>query len=544
MELFDMIDARTKKAIEDYISDYALEDADRGRRAPLDYILRFWNKNKVQMSQMIGDQLIVSKDISFQKDHHMICNAIGDELFGYGTAYRQFVDNFNHWCNEHERIYDKEGSESWRGWTWDYNICKMRDLLDCNYLADNIYGGDTFTVTAANNEKIVIQHGSKTSKAIGKLCDKLGIEGYEPFRLRHSQILNEKTFSGKLSLSVHPLDYMTMSDNECDWCSCMNWRDGGEYRRGTVEMMNSGCIIEAYLSSETPMNVEGIEWSNKKWRELFIVTPDFIVGIKGYPYWNRDLEWITMTWIKELATKNLGWKYYNTQYTLDKDDTSAIEVVERDGDRIRFNFYSDAMYCDVYSQHSVFVGIGCPDSVNWNYSGESECMCCGSVAVEFDEEGCLTCNGCETRRYCAACGDRIYGDNYYEVDGEVYCEYCYDNFDTCDLCDEKIADTGNRVYLVPGYGNYCLTSYGTYVHETCLRRSHFAPLVKYFEQDWDAFYVLDITQITEDECQQLFDHSKKAILDKVSECKNDVDAGHKLWQMRKWDPDSADSLVA
>ena len=45
-----------------------------------------------------------------------------------------------------------------------------------------------------------------------------------------------------------------MSDNDYGWDSCMGWMNEGEYRLGTVEMMNSPCIVVAYIDGEEAWN--------------------------------------------------------------------------------------------------------------------------------------------------------------------------------------------------------------------------------------------------------------------------------------------------
>jgi hypothetical protein len=112
-------------------------------------------------------------------------------------------------------------------------------------------------VSPKDGSKVTITLGMKFMKALGKVVEAYNLdqEMFEEFRIAHSQILNDKKLSGRLCLSIHPLDYMTMSDNESDWGSCMSWREGGCYRRGTVEMMTSPVVVVAYLKSEIDMNL-------------------------------------------------------------------------------------------------------------------------------------------------------------------------------------------------------------------------------------------------------------------------------------------------
>ena len=90
-----------------------------------------------------------------------------------------------------------------------------------------------------------------------------------------------------------------MSDNNEDWESCMSWTQGGEYRVGTIEMMNSPYVIVAYLKSHH--NLEWADnWNSKKWRELYICSNDFVRSITGYPYKDEKITKLVLEKIREL----------------------------------------------------------------------------------------------------------------------------------------------------------------------------------------------------------------------------------------------------
>ena len=88
----------------------------------------------------------------------------------------------------------------------------------------------------------------------------------------------------------------------------MSWDECGDYRIGTVEMMNSKNTIVAYLKGDTEMTRAyntytknyNFKWNNKKWRELFVIDEATLLGIKGYPYAHSELEAQVFNWIKEL----------------------------------------------------------------------------------------------------------------------------------------------------------------------------------------------------------------------------------------------------
>ena len=94
-------------------------------------------------------------------------------------------------------------------------------------------------------------------------------------------VQNFRKSSQKLTLSIHPLDYITMSDNECNWSSCMSWRNEGDYHAGTIEMMNSTCVVVAYIAQNNETLENG--WNSKRWRQLFVIHPTCIIASCPYP---------------------------------------------------------------------------------------------------------------------------------------------------------------------------------------------------------------------------------------------------------------------
>ena len=148
-------------------------------------------------------------------------------------------------------------------------------------------------------------------------------EEYEAFRIWHSMLFNSAKMTGNLCLSIHPLDYITMSENDEGWSSCMNWHDEGCYRRGTIEMMNSKYVLVAYVKSENNEIYMGNDnhWNSKKWRSLFYLDKDIITSIKGYPYQHPALVKVIIEKLEELAEANLGYMYGHKLRKSDGEDS-------------------------------------------------------------------------------------------------------------------------------------------------------------------------------------------------------------------------------
>lgn len=285
----------------------------------------------------------------------------------------------------------------------------------------------------ANNKEIFVSPGMKTMKLLRKLAKEFDIPGYEKLWKVQSMATNTKKIKGTLCLSIHPLDFMTMSDNDMNWTSCMSWKNDGCYRLGTVEMMNSSNVIIAYVKSEKDMSlVDQYTWNNKKWRSLFIVTPDMITNIKGYPYQSSALNEQVFSWLQELGMAQ-GINYttekttdYNGRINCDKNNSYIYMTTNR--------MYNDYMIRKhtVYLTKNKKLKIG---GNELNYSGVTQCMCCGSTNFEVPKyknrdpqiAPNLCCPDCEgVFALCECCGRQIYeeGDtfNYHDM---IYCSDCW-----------------------------------------------------------------------------------------------------------------------
>ena len=313
-------------------------------------------------------------------------------------------------------------------------------LFSASALINNRYEGETIHLNLPNGSTFQLSTGCKVMKALGKLTksNDQAHEIFEKIRIKQSQIMNEAKIEATLCLSIHPLDYMTASYNANNWSSCMNW-DDGDYRRGVIEMMNSQFVVVAYLESDHDfLEFDAGDWNSKKWREFIICSKEGIFGIKGYPYWNHDIEDEALKWLRELYAEHDIYYSDKVSSWCGKDPVVDNTI----NARVRMDFFcGPAMYNDFYAENTYhgMLSLDCKDleiEATLDYSGVSECIICGHVMLDENTHD-LCCETCVPKEYCHCCGEEIYGSDIQEFDGYNFCSYCFSNkLHTCDSCDE------------------------------------------------------------------------------------------------------------
>lgn len=473
MSVYDLLTEEDKNKIIKYIRAYAplTDSSSIPNIEDLPNILREWDKEKSKnLIKLFGGQLILNRPYTYSTTDEILYKEIEEELEDYESS--KIYYDFKQWVRKTVCAYENNYPSDMNYLTYE--------LFDPHCLAANAYDGESKKIIFEDGTVWKIQKGIKPMKVFTKIVERSGDEEArqlcEDFRIWHSQLLNQIRLDGTLSLSIHPLDYMTMSDNGGSWTSCMCWMgenngDGepGDYRAGTVECMNSPYIIVAYLHNpkkkfkfwEGWNHEEALEWNKKKWRELFIVQNGLITEIKGYPYQDENLTNTALMWIKELAQKNLGWEYNDTEVNINdeyKENDDEINLF-----RIRSGYY---MYNDIgtLNLHRARVNIRdlykraennddvkydqyfprgqkkASTIFNLRYGGKATCMCCGAKIKDLENRSnSVLCSDCERTQICPCCGEYFEGEGYiissYE---DPICWTCYDyECENDDLTDER-----------------------------------------------------------------------------------------------------------
>lgn len=433
--------------IRDYDMDNFVEycrrynSSDECFRGTADKLLKYWEpaKNEYLYTLLGGNSLTISKPVHYERSDEETKQSLS-KLF---NVHQRFFNALR------EQVRD-ELDAVMTHWTYKFNSEEdeafYNEILDWNNTYVLMGGTLTRKIQATIGQKTIkLNEGEKIMRAMRKVCVALAAAGhqdltedFEQLRLDHSRIFNQKTVTGELCLSIHPLDYATASDNDNGWSSCMSWREDGCYRLGTVEMMNSPKVICAYLKSDVQeMSFGEYTWPSKKWRAWIVVDKNGIMCNRNYPYTSDELSRECIKWVKELAQTNLGWEY--------ADEILPICDWE---DRTNSNIYyvTNYMYNDVNSSMLMVPSIKAANTRNeyleTNYSGVANCMNCGDeIPYNDGEAGTLCCENCRHVDHCECCGCVIGEDDehFYGPNDELYCENCYyDNVINCPICQTDI----------------------------------------------------------------------------------------------------------
>lgn len=469
--VMDLLTKEDKYLIDNYrfrapMSDYV----EMGGRCSVEYFLRKWESAKnVQLKNIFSDSLILEEPFEYTISKQELTDAM--EALINRSRYEDSRVSYKFNCQQNfyhsfcKKVFDS------RAYGISDKYFEIREWFSPEVLIENKQLSSTFSIITEDCKTIKFQEGSKVMRNIRKMADLLGVDGFEDFCNAHSQILNQKSVKGTLCLSIHPLDYMTMSDNCEGWSSCMSWENGGCYSTGTLEMLNSPSVVVAYLASDSrnynfrdaiARDGSVLSWNSKKWRTLVVVENDLIAAVKSYPYQNDGLSAEVVTKLAKLMQDKCGVEYHSlTPQPIEyaEGDGATINCPDEDN-QVRIIFETGHMYNDfgcvehhmmVFSKNFIENGAS-HHRAFYDYSGCPVCVCCGEEDVESDD--CLACEDCNGyATYCDECGRRTCEDDSYYFDGVSMCEDCYSSntFEDPVSLDRYWNSDGVEVYLtVPG----------------------------------------------------------------------------------------------
>lgn len=269
--------------------------------------------------------------------------------------------------------------------------------------------------------------GSKVFKAIQKMATFLGFsqednKRIEGLRDKHSKIMANKKAKATYIASIHPMDFLTLSDNAHGWSSCLSVQDSGCYVGGVLEVLRDEITMVVYRESEREMvTSKGFTWNSKPYRTMVHINEDGIILNKSYPYLNKDVNKAIIDKIMDISPYEYG---------------ESLPLSEIHGLSVTFEVcYDDTENCSEYCYGAKAKGANGYVELESYIDGVSDrCPFCGCDTI-LDEET-LCCCDCKIEiPFCCGCGDE--DDDLYETPDGLMCSYCaYRYFTRCDRCGE------------------------------------------------------------------------------------------------------------
>lgn len=264
--------------------------------------------------------------------------------------------------------------------------------------------------------------GQKTTRVIGKLCQKYGVDKQTRYNSVSTQLfdaLSPKETRKKGLLSVHPCDFLEMSNKDNNWSSCHNLRDGG-YQSGCLSYMNDSTTMIFYTVDDNV--TDNYRMAPKRNRQVFCYAEGMLLQSRLYP--NIDDEDAKKQYrfmVQGAIASCLG---VPDRWTLRKNTNERREFYKTaDGSR---------QYPD-YSSYGIVTTLKGLDAQGHIVIGEhAYCVCCGQSL----RNGSVKCN-CEDKVVCQDCGQTVPAGNARYSDGVWLCNAC---LHICARCGASVRD--------------------------------------------------------------------------------------------------------
>lgn len=273
-----------KKQIEEFLSAFKQEEVEL--MGSWDELWKQKQENPV-IKKIFGDELIIKIPIGVIEitDEAFIYRA-WDMAACYGETYIEGFSFFDEFRRFHRQLKREE-----------------EKLPSSFTLAKSEYDFFGQIITNSFPVSSISKIGEKGFKVFRKIAMLFGMpeEQLENFRNVFSIFAQGKKISGNLCLSIHPLDFITLSYNSHKWRSCFSLEQG-DYNNAILKTMNSFDGIVAYIEST---NKKCLTWNSKKWRMLMSINENGIISGKHYPFKSDEIQKIIFDFLLE-KTSDFG----------------------------------------------------------------------------------------------------------------------------------------------------------------------------------------------------------------------------------------------
>lgn len=194
---------------------------------------------------------------------------------------------------------------------------------------------------------------TKVAKCFNSLVKK---EHLDKIKTLYSMYLQSAKSKGTGVISIDPKDFLTMSENNSDWCSCHNLN--GDYRAGTISYMMDISSTISYIKSVSAPEVilpnysddTTYSYANKSWRQIILIEKNNKYALQMRQYPNDSV--INSSTIGKMLCQYLKDNNNNEDYKIEPVSVngSLKSIVVNRGDTSLF--YNDVT-CESFSDASL-----------------------------------------------------------------------------------------------------------------------------------------------------------------------------------------------
>ena len=396
-----------------------------------------------------------------------------DELFAqWYKAKKWFIDKFDgKLIYEVPEIISFPLNAETQTSRWSHLINRLCDGLGAYGIADFV---ERQGVTALFENKVQYEEKTIDGEKIPvgmKLIKAFKYFHFEPEIVNLAQTLasmtiQESKIEGKLCFSVHPLDFLSASENNYNWRSCHAL--DGEYRCGNLSYMTDKITVMCYLKGDHEDEVlprfGEVKWNSKKWRMFLYFNDDtydaWFAG-KQYPFaCSGALDTVREIFVRNILGDSLNhWSYWHddviTKFSYQEHDYadgtivapircfggSLYQMKELVEDGEYAQQFNDLLRSSTYQPYygwRKYYQCCPPGKIHFTVGAAAPCIACGQLPIITGDS--MFCKECELEYgsseddeqfvYCDHCGCRMYVDeaNYLSTGwGEYYCDQCWES---------------------------------------------------------------------------------------------------------------------
>ena len=343
--------------------------------------------------------------------------------------------------------------------SWEHPLTKFLRKLKIEDFYNN-YTSKEYIINEEENKKIPI--GAKVIKSFKYFLDNDQL--LHDLQDKASSVIQKNKVEGYLTFSIHPLDFLSSSENTYNWRSCHSL--DGEYRAGNLSYIGDSSTMIVYLSSEKqeklPHFPDDVPWNSKKWRMLMHFDENCEVCFAGrqYPFSSPGaLDIIHSIFVIDMVPLQNNWKGFTTKekwspwyndyletFTYKTETTVPIEedrycvinhgiydIYKMIEDAPYSRHFNDLINSSYYTRpFYMFKEYWSPiKEIKINVGSSVECLKCGNELIE--ENDTMLCVNCdyedddELYHTCDCCGAKIHKDYGYWVDNDkdFVCQQCF-----------------------------------------------------------------------------------------------------------------------